>query len=235
MVYLTYIIDHYESLSDVTIFVHAHRGAQHNDELMDGSMPQALQRLQDDYVVEQGYFNLRCNWDPGCPESLQLDRGAGNSSEQEDKMKQVWHQLHPDVPLPTSLAQPCCGQFAASRNHIRSVPLERWIHFRKWLLETELDDYHSGRVWEYTWQYVLAGKTVFCPDMDACYCRGYGICFGSPSNFQSWWNAWKACEQSFQDYLAIKASGKEDLVLKQKIREEDERLRRLLDKAKHPR
>jgi len=217
MVYLTYIIDYYEALPDVSIFVHAHSGAKHNDEPMDGSMVQALQRLRDDHVIREGYFNLRCSWEPGCPVSLDLYKPAGNSSEQETRMKQAWQGLHPGVPLPAAVAQPCCGQFAASRDRIRSVPRKRWVHFRDWLLETELDDYHSGRIWEYNWQFVLAGRAVFCPAMDTCYCRGYGICFGSRAKFETWWEEWTAAEQSFRDYLRLKAAGDEDLEFRQRI------------------
>ena len=147
-------------------------------------------------------------------------------------MRQAWGQLHPGTPVPSVLAQPCCAQFAASRDRIRSVPLARWIFFREWLLATELDDYHSGRVWEYTWQYVLAGEAVFCPAMDVCYCQGYGICFGSRDRFASWWDRWVAAEKAFRDYLGIKAAGKEDVGLRQSIKEENEQLRKVLDEAK---
>ncbi len=160
---------------------------------------------------------MRCSWRPGCLRSLDLDKLNGDSSEQEIKMKQVWYQLHPGVPLPTSLAQTCCGQFAASRARIPPVPLQIWVHFRDWLPETDLADYHSGRVWEYTWQYMLAGKAVFCPAMDTCYCNGYGICFGSREKFESWWTAWKASEQSFRDYIGMKASDTEDLKFRQRL------------------
>ena len=177
MAYLTYIIDNYDALPDVSIFVHAHKSAWHDDALVGGGTAEALRRLRDAHVVRQGYFNLRCSWSPGCPAELDLTKPAGNSTAQETKMKAAWHELHPDDPLPDVMAQPCCAQFAASRTRIREVPLWRWVHYRDWLLATDLDDYHSGRVWEYTWQYVLAGESVFCPAPEVCYCEGYGICF----------------------------------------------------------
>lgn len=125
--YLTYIIDHYETLPDVSIFVHAHRG-----------------------------------------------------------------------PFPR----------LAARNGPRRLPLG------------------SGRVWEYNWQF------VFCPAMDTCYCRGYGICFGSRTKFETWWEAWTAAKQSFRDYLRLKAAGAEDLELRQRIKDEKERLRKVLEEVK---
>jgi Protein of unknown function (DUF3431) len=45
MVYLTYIIDNYHSLSDINIFMHSHRFAWHNNELLDSDSVQMVSRL----------------------------------------------------------------------------------------------------------------------------------------------------------------------------------------------
>lgn len=79
MVYLTYIIDNYESLSDITIFSHANRYQWHNDDpLYDGKM--LLSRLQLPYVLEQGYVSLRCVWTLGCPIDPTSRRSASASA-----------------------------------------------------------------------------------------------------------------------------------------------------------
>lgn len=62
MVYLTYIIDHYDALPDVSIFVHGHRHAWHNNELHDGDMAQMIRHLSAERVTRDGYMNLRCHW-----------------------------------------------------------------------------------------------------------------------------------------------------------------------------
>ena len=54
MVYLTYIIDNYHSLSDVTIFIHNHEISWHNNDLLSSQMSNQLQYLQLDHVVSQG-------------------------------------------------------------------------------------------------------------------------------------------------------------------------------------
>ena len=46
----------------------------------------------------------------------------------------------------------------------------------------------SGRVMEYSWQYLFTGKPELCPEMHMCYCDGYGICFGGPVEFQNWFD-----------------------------------------------
>ena len=46
----------------------------------------------------------------------------------------------------------------------------------------------SGRVMEYSWQYLFTGKPEVCPEMHVCYCDGYGICFGGPVELQNWFD-----------------------------------------------
>lgn len=60
MIYLSYIIDHYDSLSDVNIFMHSHRYSWHNDELMDHDAVQMISRLSAERVQREGYMNMRC-------------------------------------------------------------------------------------------------------------------------------------------------------------------------------
>lgn len=71
MVYLTYMIDHYEDLPDVSIFMHSHRYAWHNNDLLDQDAAQMIRYLSAERVTREGYMNLRCHWDPGCPSWLQ--------------------------------------------------------------------------------------------------------------------------------------------------------------------
>lgn len=84
------------------------------------------------------------------------------------------------------LAQPCCAQFALSRDRIRAIPLQRFVAYRDWLLRTPLDDSLSGRIWEYIWQYVFTGQNVYCPIQHVCYCDGFGVCFGNEENYREW-------------------------------------------------
>jgi hypothetical protein len=95
-----------------------------------------------------------------------------------------WSELFPLDPIPNLLAQPCCAQFALSRDRIQALPLERYVFYRDWLLRTSLSDYISGRVWEYVWQFVFTGKAVVCPAEHICYCDGFGVCFGGADKYQ---------------------------------------------------
>lgn len=187
MVYLSYIIDHYDNLTDVAIFMHAHRWTWHNNELLDSDSAQMVDRLSAERVTREGYMNLRCHWDPGCPNWMR----PGATEEDVNKKEQTiiakaWSEIFPLDPIPDVLAQPCCAQFALSRDRVRSIPLARFKWYRDWLLRTPLDDYVSGRVWEYVWQYVFTGQNVHCPSMHVCYCDGYGVCFEDEEAFSRW-------------------------------------------------
>jgi hypothetical protein len=187
MVYLTYIIDHYDSLPDVSIFMHAERHTWHNDELLERDAVEMIQRLSPERVTRDGYMNLRCHWEPGCPSWLRPSIVSEDPGKAEQLViAQYWRQLFPEDPLPEVLAQPCCAQFAVSRDRIHELPKERYTFLREWLLSTDLSDYLSGRVFEYTWQFIFTKSPVSCPSMSICYCDGYGICFGSPKEFDYW-------------------------------------------------
>ena len=198
MVYLTYIIDHYDKLSDVTMFMHAHRVTWHNNDLMFSDAVEAIRRLSSAKVTRDGYMNMRCHLDPGCPDHIHpsVTDDHDGAIPEAVVIGRAWLEIFPDAKEPPAvLSQPCCAQFALSQARIRNLPLNRYVSFRKWLLESELDDRLSGRVWEYVWQYIFAGVAEFCPMESLCYCDGYGICFGG--------------ELAYQDYFATRKKSRE--------------------------
>ena len=187
MVYLTYIIDHYEDLPDIIMFMHSQRFSWHNNDILNNDAYEIITRLSSERVVREGYMNLRCHWNPGCPDwihpgRVEKDRGKG----EERELARVWSELFPSDPVPHILAQPCCGQFALSRERARVIPMAKFVFYRDWLMRTPLSSYLSGRVWEYLWQYIFTGENVFCPDQHICYCDGYGVCFENDQAFDHW-------------------------------------------------
>ncbi|KIW02170.1 uncharacterized protein PV09_06334 [Verruconis gallopava] len=187
MVYLSYIIDHYENLADINIFIHSHRWAWHNNDLLDGDMFLMLRHLNDARVIREGYMNLRCQWYPGCPNWLRPDAQHEDMEKREEKyVAQAWREIFPGRPVPQVLGQPCCSQFAASKDSIRRISLAEYERIRKWVLETKIRDSMSGRIFEYLWQYLFTGQHTHCPGIHTCYCDGYGACFEDEDDFQSW-------------------------------------------------
>jgi len=83
-----------------------------------------------------------------------------------------------------------------------------------------MGDYFSGRVFEYSWAYILTGSTYVCPAMNVCYCDGFGLCFGSAAKFQSWWDLRQESYRLRDEYIKFKTDiCGEDLDLKQRLAE----------------
>ena len=187
MIYLTYIIDHYDTLPDVSIFMHSHRYAWHNNDILNNDAYEMITRLSNERVTREGYMNLRCHWNPGCPAWIHPGRIESDGEKKEEKeLALVWSELFPLDPIPTVLAQPCCSQFALSRQRIRAIPKAKFVGYRDWLMRTELTNSISGRVWEYLWHYAFTGSSSFCPDQHVCYCDGFGVCFEDGKRFDYW-------------------------------------------------
>lgn len=155
-----YIIDNYDRLANVSIFLHPNQYQWHNDDpFYDGAS--VLSRLNLAYVRVQGYVNLRCSWSPGCPVEIRpkVEAEARDSTSDPNSnearagafYKQAYEGLFPGAWVPDSIGAPCCAQFAVSSSKIRERSLSDYHWFRDWLIETSLNDDLSGRILEYTW------------------------------------------------------------------------------------
>jgi hypothetical protein len=215
MVYLSYIIDHYNMLADVNIFIHAHRYTWHNNDLFGSDSAMTIRHLSDERVIREGYMNLRCMFYPGCPAWLRPNaREEVEEKKEEMLVGQAWKELFPNDLMPDVLGQPCCSQFALSADRIRAIPLDEYNRLRRWLLKTKLQNNMSGRVFEYLWHFLWTGKNVLCPAMHECYCDGFGACFNDEADFQEWFkvryylkqdewemNAWVLAEERVEEYI----------------------------------
>ncbi|TID26442.1 hypothetical protein E2P81_ATG00916 [Venturia nashicola] len=170
MVYLSYIIDHYDTLAETNIFIHAHRWAWHNNDLFNMDTAMTIRHLSDARVAREGYMNLRCMFYPGCPSWMRLNAKEEVEEKKEEMLvARSWEELFPNDPMPDILGQPCCSQFAVSGERIRAIPLDEYKRIRNWLLKT-----------------TLSRKNVLCPAMHECYCDGFGACFKNEDEFQQW-------------------------------------------------
>ena len=228
-VFLTFVIENYKKLPDISVFVHSHQVAYHNNDLLDSDMPKMVRRLNHAHVKKEGYFNLRCHLEPGCPNWIHTNKTEQDTNRKEEVVfAKIWEDLHPGKSMPSVLSVPCCSQFAASRDKLRTIPLEEWKRYRKWLIETDLDDELSGRVWEYTWHYILTEKAELCPSMYDCYCQGYHVCFPSEKRFDSWFSRRKEMG-TLQEKVDKFDEKKEDT---EKLLGKIEEIRKALDKEK---
>lgn len=219
-IYLTYIIDNYDDLPDVSIFMHAHRKSWHNADIFGTDAAEMIRRLSPERVTREGYMNMRCQWSPGCPDWMHPGEATENKFKKEEVLiAKAWAELFPYEPVPQVLAQPCCGQFALSRDRIHAIPLDNYKFYRDWLLNTRLNDYVTGRIWEYLWQYVFTRKAAFCPSEHVCHCDGFGVCFGGEKEHDAWFamrterddinSEWLDWEQNGRDVEEARAKGKD--------------------------
>ncbi|GAB7350697.1 hypothetical protein MBLNU459_g1256t1 [Dothideomycetes sp. NU459] len=179
MAYLTYLIDHYDSLPSTIAFIHPHRNgflkAWHTDAPMHDNV-YAMRHLQTAFVQQNGYVNLRCKYNPGC---IRVHRQSQNMKH---ITPEIWTAVFANTstpppgvasaapergerpprsfPMPAAVGAACCAQFAVSRTQVRERPWEDYVAFRNWLTATELSDAKSGRVFEYLWHIIFGADAV---------------------------------------------------------------------------
>lgn len=176
MVYLSFIIDNYNNLPNVTVFLHSLRYQWHNDDPMYDGIP-ILQNLRVSHIHEEGYANLRCCWTLGCPAQIHPNKEHEvGDKESETQYRAAFMELFPNLPVPDVVGVACCAQFAVTKSRILARPLADYMRYRDWLLTTDLADDTSGRILEYSWHMIFGKAAVHCPPAPECYCRTFGYC-----------------------------------------------------------
>lgn len=163
---MTYIVDHYHKLPEIVLFIHPHEQHKHGtkrDDAFEGidyDNVETIQTLNLDFVKRNGFTNLRCMSSPGCPAEIQPFRPEAELDSlrpQEQAMPGAWSDLFRNSKVPHIIAAPCCAQFAVPATQILERPKEDYERFLNWLYTTPLDDFTSGRVFEYLW-HIIFGK-----------------------------------------------------------------------------
>lgn len=157
VVYLTYIVDHYDALPDVVLFHHAHLQGWHQT----FTSLEEVSLLRAEHVLKAGYASTRCvNAMPSCENIVPLENGrpglfvnfAGLDRETHlVTLLEAFLEPKKGETVPPKLAAPCCAQFAVSGERIRSRSKEWWVSLRNWLVETPLPSMTSGRLMEHLW------------------------------------------------------------------------------------
>ncbi|KAJ5469817.1 hypothetical protein N7530_007174 [Penicillium desertorum] len=188
--YLQYILDNYDKLPEYMVFLHAHQYSGHV-EFWEQDNVLTVQRLQLDYLRQVGYLNLRCDWDPGCPDEVQPFRQmAGRTTEL--AFAGAWIRIFNNTDVPEIVATPCCAQFAVTREQVLQRPRSDYESYHHWLMTTELDDETSGRVFEYIWHIIFGQDPVSCPTKAQCYKDVYAMDYEEPPMdfFDYLWDNW---------------------------------------------
>ncbi|KAL9115560.1 MAG: hypothetical protein Q9187_007285 [Circinaria calcarea] len=157
--YLTYIIDHYDLLPDIIVFLHSHRDGEKKAWHVDNEKHDNVQLVKDlklDYVKQKGYVNLRCGLTPGCSGEVQPFRDPPSTHFQVEKeIPAVWKELFANDDVPREIGVACCAQFAVMKRQVLARTKEDYQRYRQWVMNTKLPDHLSGRVMEFLWHIIF--------------------------------------------------------------------------------
>ncbi|EAW13505.1 DUF3431 domain-containing protein [Aspergillus clavatus NRRL 1] len=178
LAYLQYIVDHYNDLPSMIVFLHSHKAgwpaAWHTD-TMDYSNVDSIRALQADFVQKSGYVNLRCQETPGCPDEIRpLDDPPRPGKPNERAYAQAWVDLFNNTDIPEVIGAPCCSQFAVSRDQVLKRPLSDYQRYYDWVLNNKLPDTVTAWIMEFSWHIIFGKDPVFCPEAFQCYQDVYG-------------------------------------------------------------
>ncbi|USW58282.1 hypothetical protein Slin15195_G116010 [Septoria linicola] len=201
LIYFTYLVDFYDDLPDVSIFIHAEETPWHMEGTLMGNTSFALSRLDLKQVIERQYFNLRVTWRASCPAWINTTKTNHDRRKSEEPyMREAWEaNFSQEEPVPEILAGPCCSQFAVSREAIRSRPRAQYQRSMEWLQNTPWSDYIAGRVWEHMWPYLFKKEAKDCAPEIPTLCKLYGICFRSKREMDAFLELWEERERLKED------------------------------------
>ncbi|KAK3642279.1 hypothetical protein LTR56_010856 [Elasticomyces elasticus] len=163
IVYITWLVEHYDSLPWHVVFVHGDRDDWEQDE----EILSKVITIRRNALARAGYVPLRCDWYPSCPAELRpVDHDAvvwgpdGSRNETEFAIASKWKSLFPGTALPHTIASQSSAQFAVTRQAILQRPKSDYERLREWLLRTTLEDDEIRETFEKLWAYIFTGEAV---------------------------------------------------------------------------
>jgi hypothetical protein len=143
-VYLKYIIDYYDCLTDFTFFIHDEEYAWHHS----GSI---IDKYTEAVSSKQMYYNIndKCRWD------------IQNSLSQESYTQLFkWYNEYIEEYIPISkvpnhtdfiYGYQGSAQFLVHKDLIQNLPKDFYVKLYNWIITTELSNRVSGMLLEWTW------------------------------------------------------------------------------------
>lgn len=182
MRYLSFIIDNYDSLPNIIAFRHGHEHAWHQE--FDSAAQ--INNLNLTTVRSRRYQNFDCVFGREQHMYLAETQRKENASDSTIK-KSLSTRSDPPVnaaiyeywdaffgtPMPEDLTASCCAQFVVVKEAVYSRPKEKHMQWRQWLLATNLENHHSGMVFERLWHVIFGMPPVLCPADHDCPCNVY--------------------------------------------------------------
>jgi len=143
-VYLKYIIDNYDNLSDFTFFIHDEEYAWHHS----GSI---IDLLDEAVVSNKLYYNINEN----CINSMNDVLICCNKNDWTNDFKN-WYNTYIEMYVPFNSLDLAkiyrnCAQFLVHKSLITKLPLEFYEKLYNWIISTDMANAESGRFLEWTW------------------------------------------------------------------------------------
>lgn len=147
--FLKYIIDFYNNLPDKTLFLHGHRMSGHQDFFTDKVIPVLNWNLDSFFSIN------RREWYQEISKDVYLDEGAYNIW-----LKDNWHYFEKYLPFPEKFKFYSGAQFVVNRELITQYPKNFYINLYNWIQTTELSNFITSRIFEYTWHYIFTKNPI---------------------------------------------------------------------------
>lgn len=143
-VYLKYIIDNYDKLTDFTFFIHDDEYAWHHS----GSI---IDKFNEALMSNKMYYNIndKCHWN---------GKNLIGKNMYNELLK--WYNEYIEEYIPISKVPNNSdfiygylgsAQFLVHKDLIRNLPKEFYIKIYEWIITTDLSNSISGRFLEWTW------------------------------------------------------------------------------------
>lgn len=172
MAYLTYIVDHYDTLPNYMVFTHGHERSWHQVE----PLQMKIRALNLAALEKENYISLRCGDQMGCEKQPYIDTRHPNWGG-EKHMCDFWKTIVPHESCPRYVSYKCCAQHAVTRAAVRKRSKQDWIRIREPLLHDLSDnkawgegatDWLGGMYYEKFWHILLGTGPEYCPSIETC-------------------------------------------------------------------
>lgn len=135
--YLKYIIDYYDNLSDYNLFIHAHRSSWHSRDMLN-------------YIPRIDWYRLTYH-------NINVDHFQKIELHKNDNivnlMKLITEKVYKEIP--PFVNGYCCAQFIVTKELILRHKKEIYEDLNTLLRENHLQNHQSSRSFEYLWGYIF--------------------------------------------------------------------------------
>ncbi|KAF2739334.1 hypothetical protein EJ04DRAFT_411075, partial [Polyplosphaeria fusca] len=167
--YLTYLVENYNNLPEVVVFVDGCSSQYVSKTAPDYNRMEMIRQLNISSIQKTGFDNLRCLSRIGCQsEILPLRKPKDEFNTPEVAMHDAWKELFQDAMMPRSLATPRGAEFAVTRTKVQKRGLNDYRRFWEWLNKTRLDDDTAGIIMEHLWHIIFGRGAQYCSEMERC-------------------------------------------------------------------